>query len=102
VFVVGGRVADERARSIDFTTPSGEPIVRSLGVGGFYVAQVPWSGRCPTRDWAPTFVALDTDGNIVAEAKISLLHSDYDAKGRPSACGGGVTPVGPSPRLPVG
>jgi hypothetical protein len=102
VFVVGGRVADERARSINFTTPSGEPIVRPLGAEGFYVAQVPWTGHCPKHDWAPTFVALDVDGNIVAEARVRLLHSDYDAKGRLTACGGGVTPVGSSPRLPVG
>jgi len=101
VFVVGGRVADVRARSINFTTPSGEPIVRPLGAGGFYVAQVPWQGHCPKHDWVPRFVALDSDGNTVAVARISLLHNDDDAKGRAIACGGGVTPVGPSPRLPT-
>lgn len=100
VLVVGGRVADERARSINFTTPTGEPVVRPLGAGGFYVAQVPWRGHCPKHDWAPRFIALDFDGNTVAEAKISLLHNDYDAEGRVMACGGVVTPTGPSPRLP--
>jgi hypothetical protein len=96
VFVVGGRVADQRARSIRFTNPSGEPIVQPLGAGGFYVVQVS-SHHCPKHDWIPTFVALDQDGNQLNQARITLLHDDYDAKGRVISCGGSVTPGGPSP-----
>lgn len=100
VWVVGGRVADERARSVNFATPAGKPIVRPLGAAGFYVAQVPWPGRCPKKNWIPTFVGLDANGTRVAVAQIQLIHSDYDAKGRVLACGGSVTPIGPAPQLP--
>ena len=100
IWVIGGRVADARATSVRFTAPDGDPLVRPLGAGGFYVAQVPWPGRCPSRDWVPTFVAVDADGNQVVQARIQLLHSDFDPKGRVVACGGSVTPTGPEPRLP--
>jgi hypothetical protein len=99
VQVIGGRVADDRATAISFTTPTGDPIVRALGAGGFYVAQVPWPGPCPSRDWSPLFVALGPQGERLAEARIVLMRSDFDAHGRLVACGGAVTPHGPEPSL---
>jgi hypothetical protein len=101
VWVIGGRVADERAGSISFTTPGGEPIVRPLGAGGFYVAQVAWPARCPRKDWNPLFVALGANGAKLAKSRIVLLHSDFDAKGRVLACGGSVTPRGSGWQLPA-
>jgi hypothetical protein len=100
VQVVGGRVADARATAISFTTPSGETIVRPLGAGGFYVAQVPWSGGCPTTDWNPLFVALGRGGETLAEARILLIKSYIVGKANVFACGGSVTPHGPYPTLP--
>ena len=100
VLVVGGRVADERATAIAFTTPAGEQIVRPLGAGGFYVAQVPWSGKCPAKDWKPLFVALGAEGQTVAESRILLLQTDHDAHGRAVACGGSVTPRGTGWEVP--
>jgi hypothetical protein len=101
VLVVGGRVADERATAISFSTPTGKPIVRPLGAGGFYVAQVPWSGRCPEADWNPAFVALGPQGERLAEARIMLLKINR-SHGRVTSCGGSVTPAGPGWDAPVG
>jgi hypothetical protein len=101
VQVIGGRVADDRATAISFSTPAGEPIVRPLGAGGFYVAQVPWPGRCPDADWNPTFVALGPDGEQLAEARIMLLKT-FRSRGRITACGGSGTPAGPGWDAPVG
>ena len=101
VLVIGGRVADERASSISFATPAGDPIVRPLGAGGFYIAQVPWSGRCPPHDWEPLFVALSPEGEKLAESRIELLVIAYDTHGhRLQACGGSVTPRGSGWQLP--
>ena len=99
VLVIGGRVADEQATAISFSTPAGQPIVRPLGAGGFYVAQIAWSGHCATQEWNPLFVALGAEGEQLAEARILLLKSDFDANGRLMACGGAVTPHGPEPSL---
>jgi hypothetical protein len=101
VQVIGGRVADGRATAISFSTPAGKPIVRPLGAGGFYVAQVPWSGRCPAADWNPTFTALGPDGEKLAEARIMLLEVNR-AHGRVMSCGGSVTPGGPGWDAPSG
>lgn len=59
VQVIGGRVADERATAISFTTSEGDPIVRPLGGGGFYVAQVPWSGHCHPQTGTRCLSRLD-------------------------------------------
>ena len=101
VLVIGGRVPEQRATAISFSTPTGKPIVRPLGVGGFYVAQVPWFGRCPDADWAPAFVALGPDGQKLAEARIMLLEISR-SRGRVTSCGGSVTPTGPGWDAPVG
>jgi len=74
--------------------------VRPLGAGGFYVAQVPWSG-CPATDWNPLFVALGPDGAKLAEARIMILKT-FRSHGRVAACGGSVTPGGPGWDAPVG
>ena len=101
VWVVGGRVADERARSITFSTPDGAPMVRPLGADGFYVAQVPWSG-CPAKNWSPLFVALGADGQRLGQARILLLQNEFDTQGHAlHACGGSVTPRGPGWQLPA-
>ena len=102
VQVIGGRVADDRATAVSFSTPTGDQIVRPLGAGGFYVAQVPWSGPCPSQDWNPLFVALGPEGERLAEARILLMRSEFDADGRLVACGGAVTPHGPGPSLADG
>lgn len=80
VWVLGGRVADERARSVTFSTPDGGPIVRPLGAGGFYVAPVPWSGHCPAKNWNPLFVALGTDGQRLGEARICSCRTNSTRK----------------------
>ena len=95
VQVVGGRVADERARSVSFASPDGARIVRPLGAGGFYVAQVPWKGLCPSHGWNPLFVALGAEGEKLVESHILLLQANVDKHGKVRACGGEVTPHGP-------
>jgi hypothetical protein len=101
VLVVGGRVTDQRATAISFSTPAGDPIVRPLGAGGFYVAQVAWSGRCPAVDWNPVFIALGADGERLAEARMRILKI-FRSHGRVMSCGGSVTPRGPGWDAPVG
>ena len=95
--VIGGRVADDRARSVSFSGPDGAPIVRPLGAGGFYVAQVPvpQQGVCPRHGWKPRFVALGAEGDRLGEAQIMLLQTTVDADGKIHMCGGEVTPHGP-------
>jgi hypothetical protein len=100
-FVVAGRVADEHATTVSFEGPSGDTIVRTLGAGGFYVAQVPWSEHCPKKSWQPLFVAADAAGARLAEARILVLETDFDAQGRALGCGGEVTPHGPYAKLPA-
>jgi len=100
VQVIGGRVADRRATAVTFSTPAGAPIVRPLGAGGFYVAQVPSSG-CPAADWNPRFIALASDGAELAEARIMLLKT-FRSRGRIAGCGGSVTPAGPGWDVPTG
>jgi hypothetical protein len=101
IWTIAGRVSDQRARTVSFSTPAGDPIVRPLGAGGFYVAQVPWSGHCPAKDWSPLFIALGAGGEKLAESHILLMHTDLDGQGRALACGGSVTPEGPGWQLPA-
>jgi hypothetical protein len=108
VWVLGGRVADARARTVSFTTPRGNAIVRPLAAGGFYVAQVPLSsalpvgGHCPRNDWTPIFIARDAEGDELGRWRIPVLKSDLDQDGRVVACGGSVTPIGPRGEQPDG
>jgi hypothetical protein len=98
VLVIAGRVADGEARAVSFSTLAGDPVVRPLAAGGFYVAQLGWPGRCPAVDWNPLFTALDADGNTLAQARIMLLDTDP----RKHVCGGTVTPHGPGWEVPSG
>jgi len=107
VWVLAGRLADERAQSVRFVTPSGDTIVRPLGAGGFYVARIslagqPLGGHCPPKGWTPIFVALDPNGEKLGEWRIPVLRSDVDAQGRVLSCGGSVTPIGPRGEQPPG
>jgi hypothetical protein len=107
VWVLAGRVADERVQSVRFVTPSGGTIVRPLGAGGFYVAAIslagqPLGGHCPPKGWRPIFVALDPNGEKLGEWRIPVLQSDVDGRGRVLSCGGSVTPIGPRGEQPPG
>jgi hypothetical protein len=100
VSVIAGRVADDRARSVSFSTPDGDAIVRPLGAGGFYVAQVEAAGsklggHCPATDWQPVFVARGADGERLVASRILLVRTDFGPGGRVLSCGGEVTPHGP-------
>lgn len=99
-WVIAGRVADDRAQSLSFTSPFGDRIVRPLGAGGFYVAQIllvtqAFGGQCPPDGWSPIFKALGPGGEELGEWRIPVLQSDVDAQGRVMSCGGSVTPIGP-------
>jgi hypothetical protein len=73
---IGGRSTHPDARSIRFADPDGRTVSRPIGFDGFFVAsvRVPRSA-CGAGDWRPTFVVLDTNGNEVARAAITLLFS---------------------------
>jgi hypothetical protein len=68
--VVAGRVLVPGARAIRFATADGDPVERSLGAGGFFVAAVDFS--CVANGWAPPFIASDADGEELARAVIPL------------------------------
>lgn len=73
-FVVGGRIADSSARSVQFTGLDGNTVTQPLGSSGFFLATVTTSRPCANGDWSSTFTALDADGNFVARTgTISLM-----------------------------
>jgi len=65
-FVVGGRVADPKARSVRFDDPGGNTVTQPLGSSGFFLSTVTMSGPCATGNWSSTFTALDSAGNALA------------------------------------
>jgi hypothetical protein len=101
-YVIAGRVDSPQAKTLRFTDPAGDTIERPIGSSGFYVAalhgRLPFpvvrAGKgltCPAADWNPRFVALDSDGNLVRQAQILLVHVDE----RHCTAGSQVTPHGP-------
>jgi hypothetical protein len=94
--VVAGRVLDQAAREIRFTSSSGEQIERPLGAGGFFIAALELE-MCPDRNWEPTFTAVDAGGEEVARASILLVdvRSDPRNPNAPPVCGFGAAPHGP-------
>jgi hypothetical protein len=71
------------AVSVRFENATGETVVRSLGVGGYFVAAVA-GPYCPPRDWAPAITALAGDGRELASATIPLVRFIG------GACGAGI------------
>lgn len=87
--VVGGRIADTKARSVRFTGPNGRVIERPVGRSGFFVASVSIEGLpCVNGDWSSTFTALDAGGNTLAQTRtISLTKTTHtNAQGQVRAC----------------
>lgn len=83
-FVVVGRVADPKARSVRFADPGGNTVTQPVGSSGFFLADVTTPGPCATGNWSSTFTALDADGNAVAHTgTISLAElSEHDSARR--------------------
>jgi len=69
-YVVGGRVAAPAARSIRFSTPTGDSIEQPIGTSGFYVAAFTTTAMC--ANWEPTLTALNAEGEEVARTTIRL------------------------------
>jgi hypothetical protein len=89
-----GKVADPDVRAVRFEGFFGEEIERAVGERGFFVAGVE-ARICPDESWAPTFVALDGDGNEVARADILLIDVRTPKRGFPPVCGFSAQPHGP-------
>lgn len=87
--VVAGRIADPRARSVQFTGPDGTPVTVPVGSSGFFLAAVKTSGPC-AGNWSSTFTALDAGGDSLAQTrKISLIRvreTDSPRGGTVRAC----------------
>jgi hypothetical protein len=79
--VVGGRIADARARSVQFTGPHGTPVTVPVGSSGFFLATLKTSEPC-AGNWSSTFTALDAGGEALAQTgKISLVRvSETDSR----------------------
>ena len=72
--VVAGRVADPAARSVQFTLPDGTTVTRPVGSSGFFVASVTVPAPCANGGWRSSFIALDANGDAVAQtATLSLM-----------------------------
>ena len=90
VSVVAGRVAVDGARTVRFSSPTGDEIERPLGPSSFYVAGVQTANRCPATNWKPTFSAFDAEGRELLSSQILLEQVDR------YGCGGAATaPHGP-------
>lgn len=91
--VVGGRIADPQARSVQFTGPDGSVVTASVGSSGFFVKALRTSATCGNADgdWSSTFTALDGNGHMLAHtpvlslAKLKTWHSPV-RDGLLSAC----------------
>lgn len=78
--LVAGRVTYPGAVAIRFADPDGAEVTRPLGAGGFFLATLsadtaPTDGlayACRNGEWAPTFLALDANGETVGAAEITL------------------------------
>lgn len=70
ITVVAGRVRFEGAALIRVTDPSGNPVERPVGTGGFFVAAV--TGDIQTcfdgQDWTPTLSVFDDERRELARA----------------------------------
>jgi hypothetical protein len=86
---IAGRVLDRDAKSVRFTSPSGDSIERRIGAEGFFVAGVEVD-FCPEEDWTPTFTAFDGEAEVV-RADILLVKVHHKLGG----CGFPVGPHGP-------
>ena len=74
--VIAGRTASRGARTVRFSDPGGNPITRSIGSSGFFVAHVRHSGTpCTNGDWSPTFVVLDARGGELSRVKVALARA---------------------------
>ncbi len=82
-YLIAGRTANPEARTIRFTDPNGDTIMRAIGSSGFFIAAVRTAGSaCANGDWNSTFSVLGADGKERARATITLAHSDS-----PGVCG---------------
>lgn len=78
--LVAGRVTYPGAVAIGFADPEGAEVTRPLGAGGFFLAALTGPGAkpgaspypCKHGDWAPTFLALNANGEVVGAATITL------------------------------
>jgi hypothetical protein len=86
---IAGRVFDQDAKAVRFTSPSGDSIERRIGADGFFVAGVEVD-FCPEEDWTPTFIALDSEAEV-ARADILLVKVHHKL----GMCGFPVGPHGP-------
>jgi hypothetical protein len=90
--VVGGRIADPQARSVQFTGPDGSTVTRPVGSSGFFVAALTTSATCanPRGDWSTAFTALDANGRVLARSPVLSLvrsrHWSSAGRGTLSSC----------------
>jgi hypothetical protein len=85
---IAGRVLDQDAKSVRFSSPSGDSIEKRIGAG-FFVAGVQVD-FCPEEDWTPTFIALSGEAEV-ARANILLVKVHHG----PGGCGFPIGPHGP-------
>lgn len=77
-FAVVGRIQRGRPDRVSFTTPRGDLVTKSIGLGGFFIAGIPVAGlmeACAQGDWTPTFEFLDANGELISAEAITIADS---------------------------
>ena len=82
---------DPNARTIRFATVDGDPVERTLGASGFFVAALEIEPCAPNQNWDPVFTALDENGRELVRVRITLMVAADQSGG----CGFEVSPHGP-------
>ena len=74
--VIAGRAVSRGAYAIRFTGPAGDPVTRTIGSSGFFVAELLVAGTpCANGDWTPTFAVLDRSGRDFSWATIEIARA---------------------------
>ncbi|HYZ77548.1 MAG TPA: hypothetical protein VE596_09255 [Gaiellaceae bacterium] len=74
--VVAGRTTSRDARTIRFTDVDGNPVTRTVGSSGFFVADVHFTrSPCAHGDWRPSFAVLDPTGRELTRTHVTLARA---------------------------
>lgn len=72
-YVIAGRTADTQAHTIRFNDPVGNPITKTIGSSGFFVATLDTAeGACADGDWSTRFTTYDSNGQERDNTTITL------------------------------
>jgi hypothetical protein len=92
--VMVGRIRDPRAHTVRFNAPDSTPVVRNVGLGGFFVAVAPAESpmaACAGAGWKPTFTFHSHLGDEITSATIEIARP-FGPPSRPACAFAGPRP----------